>query len=398
MTSNVKLNSPYCRILFGLSLSDMLVSFAQTTSTFVAPSDSGTWGAMGNQATCTFQGIIGLLGTVSTPFYNLVLCIYYLCVVRYSMSDECFGRKVERHLHLFIILYSISIVTYIGARQIIRSNIEFSSWCYIGPYPSGCDSNSNLECTSGSDFKMVTWVLNYGPCLMIFVAELAIMGLICYTVYQQDKIMARYSFRQQIQNRNEEDGTTTTTRTNVARSRRFIEVRKQAILYFVAVLLTYGGIMIKQAVDGIVGSSPFPLIVYSRSLYTLQGLFNICVYMRPQVSTVRRQHPSLSLSKAIYMVLKTVHIADNRERMRRSSRHLSNVSISFRPGTRSSRRRTPPNDNESVTNISRTSPFSGATESSREERTISNRNSVEQRSSSMGVRFCPLAEEIANEQ
>ena len=362
----------------------MFVSLAQTTSTFLAPSHSGTWGASGNQATCISQGIVGILGTVSTPFYSLMLCIYYLCVVKYSMRDEHFGQKVEKYLHAFIVFYSIATVTYIaGIRQLIHSNIKLSSWCYISP--SGCDDSNPDVCTYGVDFKKVQWALIYAPCLLIFIAELTIMGMTCYTVYLQDKTMAQYSFRQQMVRRGEEEEEDSTRRASIARSRRFIEIRKQGMLYFAAVVLTYGGIMVKLAVDGIVGSSPFPLIVCSRSLYTLQGLFNICVYIRPQVASIRRQDPSLSIAKSFYIALMTVHISDNRQRMRRTSRHLSNLSISSFPRRRSSRRGTPTGGTQPARNLADRGTSTGATNS--RERPNSSRNLVEK-----NVKFLPIEE------
>ena len=86
--SNTKLKAPYCRIIFGLSFYDVIFSCANIASTMPVPAVSSTYfGAIGNDITCSIQGIIFASAGGFMPFYNLSLCIYFYCIMnKFSLS------------------------------------------------------------------------------------------------------------------------------------------------------------------------------------------------------------------------------------------------------------------------------------------------------------------------
>jgi hypothetical protein len=77
---------------------------------------------------------------------------------------------------------------------------------------------------------------------------------------------------------------------------------------------------------------PFVLVFVSRFLNPLQGLFNLAVFIQPQVRNVHRENPDLSSIKAFLIGIRTLDL-DQRtsmrvsRRLRRSSRHLASISV-----------------------------------------------------------------------
>ena len=53
------------------------------------------------------------------------------------------------------------------------------------------------------------------------------------------------------------------------------------------------------------GENLFPLLILSKLFSPLQGLFNILVYCRPHVNSLRRKHPDFSWFKANWITVKT---------------------------------------------------------------------------------------------
>jgi hypothetical protein len=392
-TSTDRLNSPYARILFGLCVSDIFVSLGNATSTFLSPSGTA-WNAVGNEATCTAQGFFSLLGSVSTPFYNLALCIYYLCVVKYSMRSPQFRRKVEPYLHAIPISWSLFIAIYAAAAGLI--NKGNGSTCHLAAYPKNCHIDEDVTCERGENIRQIQGMFNGLPTSLIIIAVFGVMIKLGLDVRRQERTMEAYSFRLQFEKRqsavyarrfanpilvarnnskqsrlsslelssspnvagnnskqSEQSSATTmatllSTRSSTTlshtptrrrrRKSRASEIFLQAFLYFVAYLATFAPIFalcIAEAVYGH-GNIPFCFYVLISILYPLQGVFNIFVFIRPTVSKLRRSNRDYSYLRALGMVLvqKDTICITNSDR-RQSSRYLA--SIDQLPTSRASR-------------------------------------------------------------
>lgn len=205
MRSEEKLSSPYSRIAFGMSLGDIFASSAHFTSTFLNPSSASPklWGAFGTQATCSIQGFIAMLGSVSAPTYNLALCVYYLCVIKYNMRDSQFVKKVEPFFHGFAIIWSLSTALITLATKSINQGIGGS--CHINPYPRGCDKDGPIECERGKMAEEMRWLFLAIPVLLLFIAINVVMATLWYSVRRQEIVMESYSFRLSLERRMEQD-------------------------------------------------------------------------------------------------------------------------------------------------------------------------------------------------
>ncbi len=125
------LTNPYKRLIFGLSMSDILQSFAIAFGPWLAPhDDEGSLWALGNIQTCELVGFFFAVGMTAVPMYTLSLCIYYVCKLRTRMADDYFAHRIERPLHIFIIV--LNLVIYLMAVGVgAIDTLPFKNGCYL---------------------------------------------------------------------------------------------------------------------------------------------------------------------------------------------------------------------------------------------------------------------------
>ena len=335
--SDLKLKSPFTRLLLCICIGDIVLSATFVVSTMPSPPTDGIWGSVGNVITCDIQGFLSTFTVVSVSLYNAALCSYYLCVVKYNMSDRRFSEKVEPYLHMVVWVWSLSVSLYMLVRESYNPS---DTVCWANPYPSDCTSNPEVECIRGEDALTLRDKLLPIPIFFVFVAYLSMLGMIWCSVKTQENTMNQYRFRTQIERRNEEGDQKSclsffrsSCRQKAGRTRRtkLKEIEMQAYLYFASFLLTFGVLTIVRFTDPDMGTGemPFWSLILGRILFPLQGLFNICVYMRPDVSSVMRRNPDFSYLRAFIVAVKTYDV-DNRGRGRkgrRSSRLASSIGM-----------------------------------------------------------------------
>ena len=99
--------SPYERIVFALSASDIVFSSTFIAGVFLPPSEtSPRLYAVGNDQTCALLGVVSQLG-VTTILYNGMLSTYYFCTVRLAMKRKVFEHRIERWMHAGIIGFAV---------------------------------------------------------------------------------------------------------------------------------------------------------------------------------------------------------------------------------------------------------------------------------------------------
>ena len=344
LRSDTKLSSPYSRLIFGLCFYDIISSVANALSTMPSPPSpygQDVWGALGNETTCRIQGFMFTFSSSSSPFYNLSLCIYYLCLIRYSMRDERFGKYIEPFLHIIPFMYSLAISIYL----LVNDNYHFNGTvCWVTQ-----NSPENL-----SFIRKFGTITIGAPILLIFVAVIGLMGLISYTVWNQENRMNQYRFELgTAANGNPRSSMVAggaPPRRRLASENRIRAVQTQANLYAFAFLITFTFPVVYRFMVGVLEVMPPDAIIWlSRSLYPLQGVFNLFAHMHPQVVTTRRNDRDLSYCQAFFIAFKSYADGlDRRTRLnstarsdrsgvrtggllstrasRRSSRHLSSIS------------------------------------------------------------------------
>ena len=110
--SNLKLSTIYRRLIFGMSVSDLIQSSSQVLSTFFMPKGT-TWMGIGNEITCDIVGFSLNLGVGCSIWYSVSISMYFLCVAKFEMEETKIQKRIEPFLHGIPILYSLIMNTYI---------------------------------------------------------------------------------------------------------------------------------------------------------------------------------------------------------------------------------------------------------------------------------------------
>ena len=168
--------SPYRRIIFGLSLSDILQSLVLVTGPFATPSDNpiGVWG-VGNQSSCRLNGFFFTWSLGSTPMYMLGLCIYTVLKVRRNMTDKAFSKHIEKKMH-----YLIALLGFLPSFAALLTNAinctVLGGFCAISAYPTGCrlDPDTYGEC----DVDNAKYVVMIGLVSHLIIPTTCLLGII----------------------------------------------------------------------------------------------------------------------------------------------------------------------------------------------------------------------------
>lgn len=279
-----KLKRPYYRILLGLSIFDAMSSFTVGLATMPMPLGE-RWGAVGNTQTCTAQGFFNQL-TLGSPFYNLMLAIYYLLLGRYHLKEEEIAERFEKYMHVTAIVTTVG-TAFAGIPLDLYN--DASLWCWIASYPTGSEGlygqPTEIECERGHGAWLYRWVFFYGPLWSIIVATTVAMIMLTASIRREEKLCiemmqmqdsSERSIHQTEQyTRNDTDVAPQPVTFNLERSRKMCY---QAFFFLAAFYVTWWAPTINRMLQMIRGESPFYIALATAICTPLQGFFNFIVY------------------------------------------------------------------------------------------------------------------------
>ena len=190
--SNLKLSTIYRRLIFGLSISDLIQSSCQVLSALLMP--KGTmWMAIGNEITCDIIGFTSNFGITCSVWYSVSISTFFLCVTRFDMEETKIQKYIESFLHGVPILYSLIINAYILGIDFFNAT---STICWIQP-----PENENGQIDEGEwrNVVVLRWIGAGGPIIFVFVCNCVILASIWWTVYSQSQQMSQYYSRASMQ-------------------------------------------------------------------------------------------------------------------------------------------------------------------------------------------------------
>jgi len=292
------LSSIYHRIMLGMSFADILGSMAVAFTHLPMPMPNmsevidsyefeGT--RLGNTQTCTAQGFFFVLGTVGTYVYNGTLCVYYACVIAFTMRESNVKKKVEPFLHLIPLGLGLGIAL-IPIFYEMYNPTPGSAWCSIRNLEYGCTGD---DCERGIEgiYEMVTTI----ALLFIGVDIFVIIGclfLVCRKVYKQNKMLALYE---------ERADNSDFVRVLNSRNRTTKIVMVQSLAYIVALFTTLFFPVIMLINPSGEETKGKQLIVRKFHLIfePLQGFFNLLIFVGSKIVTLRNTHPDMSVCDAL---------------------------------------------------------------------------------------------------
>jgi hypothetical protein len=265
--------------------------------------------------------------TICALYYNFALCVYYLCVIKYSMRDRDFSRKIEPWLHISPLLYNFLMFTSIyDMTRIKRLDDDINA-------SSSQEAHDGLD--DNKEMLLHIFFEKIVPFTLVLTAVLIVMGMLNWKIWLQERRMNQYRLSL---------WTTTTysaesdirARRNRMRSQKKVKAAQtRALLYFLLIFLGYGLPWFQDVVNCCLGWTSQALFIVSTSFVRpLQGFFNTVVYLAPQITSIRtRSNSNFSHPRASFIALKTFDvILDNLTslnrsgRRRRSTRLMSTIS------------------------------------------------------------------------
>lgn len=185
------LSTPYRRLIFAISASDVLQSLALAIGPFSVPRGlpQGKW-AVGNESSCAFDGLLLTYGIAWAPLYTCGLSIYYFYKLKRNMTDEKFTEKIERKLHFAFIVPIICCNLYALANGAINPAVTGSA-CIYATTPTGCRQRPDIygECDENetSSFVLGLIVLTIIPALSLVVV-IALFASIFWHIRLREKM------------------------------------------------------------------------------------------------------------------------------------------------------------------------------------------------------------------
>ena len=278
-----KLQRPYYRILLGMSCIDAITSFWLGLSTWPIPrGTAGVYAPVGTTATCTAQGFFIQLMVIS-PFYNLMLSVYYLFLGKYKLTEEEISKRYERYMHGFSIALGVGFAI-IGLPLNLYNNANL--WCWIATYPPECENNAgkhgDMPCERGHNAWLFRWIIFYGPIWLVITIVTVLMIMLTNSIRAEEKqVIEMQKQRPSIVELNAIDERRVRAEMAAFHYDRYERSRQmfhQAVFYLGVFYITWLFVTINRLIQLINGSSFFPLMVLHSIFGPLQGFFNFIVY------------------------------------------------------------------------------------------------------------------------
>ena len=107
LRSHKGLTTTYHRLVFGLSIADMMTSFCFILNTILTPTELQYLipYSRGNIRTCSAQGFIIAVGYEMVCLYNCSICFYYLAIIAFNKKGVFIQNKLEPWFHGISIIW-----------------------------------------------------------------------------------------------------------------------------------------------------------------------------------------------------------------------------------------------------------------------------------------------------
>jgi len=321
--SRVRLSTVYHRIMFCMSVSDILASVAMALTTLPMPKDMiytqfELTEIHGNNATCSAQGFAFFVGANLTFGFNASLCVYYLASIRFKMSETRIRQKVEPFLYLGTVMVALPIgVLFIFTES--YNPTPWDAWCTNIEVPWQCsfleDSFDEYECVFNARKSRLARIFKFVTLAGFFFGFACVFGsivLIAISVYSQERLLNIYTDSVHRNRRVSGSSGYTSEDTNFASSRsrhHFTKVALfQGLAYLSVFLLCQSNVFIslirlQLPTDYDALRSHKWEQIYHLVTRPLQGFFNLLVFVGHKVYNMRQARSGLTILQATRRVL-----------------------------------------------------------------------------------------------
>jgi hypothetical protein len=180
----------YKRILFGMSVFDVTISFNYALQYFLLPRDTSSqqdddddmgFKTLGNQTTCTVSAVLLQLGTGAFIYYGMLSC-YYLLIIRYGISPSKMARRFEPWMHFLAICFPIG-TSIAGLILHVFGAAPHSSGCWVTMPPDCPAAAANEQLSLRCNPNIIAAIFALLPCVAMIPVILVNNAMIFYAVH-----------------------------------------------------------------------------------------------------------------------------------------------------------------------------------------------------------------------
>jgi len=242
--------------------------------------------AAGNQHTCDAQGFfVNMEYIFFVTAYTLLAALYWLIVERSWKED--FMKKTTIRLMFLMPPAILSIIFATIPLFYDQYNVAIV-FCYVTPYPPGCDQNAEVDCIRGEAGRLFQTVA-FGYTMACNIAIIVFMSMLVYSVYSQERKGDRYLTAGQRANR-----------------KNTIKAGWQGIRYICVFTISYIWtyiFMVWNVTEKKRGTG-FAAIFYIHVIINpFVGFGNAFVYFKPRYNSYKDGNPDKTMVDGIYHVL-----------------------------------------------------------------------------------------------
>lgn len=223
------------------------------------PEEQGVWGAAGNTATCTLQGLLLQFALFGALGWDATLSTSYLLMVRYNV-DGFRLQKWERYLHFLVWPFSLVLSLYPLYKGMYNFNHNV---CWLESLPTNCELTGE-ECIRGAGANLWQTIASFAAMIHMAYSITVVAILYCSIRGLED------AGQQQRDNK-----LTATTNRRYSRA-----VGIQGMLYASGILLTTLPSVLYIVMANIAGVWGRGVGIFATSMHPLLGYVNFVVFMR----------------------------------------------------------------------------------------------------------------------
>jgi hypothetical protein len=289
------IKTTYHRIILGMSCADCLTSFAIALTTIPMPKDviyPFQMPSYGNVATCEAQGLIYMTANAISFSMNGILNIYYLCTLRYNMSEKTFRCYLEIPLYIVTLLISTIPAVTLMEQDLLNPN-PTDPYCVINTYPLNCTNADNPECRGGGGGGASNAMYIF-TILLGFVTLMITMALVVHSFYRNKQKLRKAVESNEFK---EDDGAYADLQ---YAQETFGIMTRQALLYIAAFFITWIFVFVHIVFTQYGNGAEKGLLPVLRMIFQpLQGFFNLIIFAYHKISMVLRSDEDLTFVEAL---------------------------------------------------------------------------------------------------
>ncbi|KAG7354415.1 hypothetical protein IV203_003771 [Nitzschia inconspicua] len=207
----------YHRLLFVMSVCDMIGAVNASFSGLSIPKEYGRFASHGTIASCELAGFLMQL-SVSMPLLNMFLCLFYMRVVCFGWKPPVYGnaptasrgrgqRFVPSHSvrqlgwrqvpWFELSAYLISIVFPLACGGValyydsFNPMVTLPGWCYFSEVPYDCNKFDDVQCIRGENYSMIQLFASTLPVGCAVIVGIVAVSMVTRSVRKQCRTMIR---------------------------------------------------------------------------------------------------------------------------------------------------------------------------------------------------------------